>query len=54
MRYVPPLEYREPFWFDAFDGDWAVRNKANGSARPAATRPRRQHIYEGFVHTFYR
>ncbi len=31
VRYVPPLEYRETFWFDAFDGDWAVRNKSNGN-----------------------
>ena len=32
VRYVPPLEYRESFWFDAFDGDWAVRNKSNGNS----------------------
>ncbi|MGB2806114.1 MAG: alpha-glucuronidase family glycosyl hydrolase, partial [Sedimentisphaerales bacterium] len=32
IRYVPPLEYRESFWFDAFDGDWAVRNKCNGNS----------------------
>jgi hypothetical protein len=34
VRYVPPLEYRETFWYDGFDPDWAVRNKYNGM-RPA-------------------
>jgi hypothetical protein len=53
IRYVPALEYREPFWFDAFDGDWAVRNKSNGN-RPRLDEKRGgKHTYEGFVHTFY-
>ncbi len=53
-RYCPTLEYREPYWFDAFDADWAVRNKANGQ-RPALDAKRGgKHIYEGFVHTFNR
>lgn len=29
---VPVLEYREPFVFDAFDGDWCARNRMNSSA----------------------
>ncbi|MHC4703211.1 MAG: DUF4838 domain-containing protein [Planctomycetota bacterium] len=50
----PALEYREPYWFDAFDADWAVRNKYNGQ-RPALDAKRGgKHIYEGFVHTFNR
>lgn len=54
VRYVPPLEYREPFWFDAFDADWAVRNKSNGAnTRLDETRGGKQ-VYEGFVHTFSR
>ncbi|MHC4170583.1 MAG: DUF4838 domain-containing protein [Planctomycetota bacterium] len=54
VRYSPGLEYREPYWFDAFDADWAVRNKANGQ-RPALDAKRGgKHIYEGFVHTFNR
>jgi len=53
IRYVPPLEYREPFWFDAFDGDWAVRNKCNGHAERLDTKRGGKHVYEGFVHTFY-
>lgn len=52
IRYVPILEYREPFWFDAFDPDWAVRNKSNGN-RPALDAKRGgKHTYQGFVHTF--
>ncbi len=52
IRYVPTLEYREPYWFDAFDADWAVRNKSNGQ-RPALDAKRGgKHVYEGFVHTF--
>jgi len=53
VRYVPTLEYREPYWFDAFDGDWAVRNKCNGH-RPGLDEKRGgKHTYQGFVHTFY-
>lgn len=53
IRYVPALEYRSPFWFDAFDGDWAVRNKCNGQAHRLDDKRGGRHIYEGFVHTFY-
>jgi hypothetical protein len=53
IRYTPPLEYRCPFWFDAFDGDWAVRNKCNGQAHRLDEKRGGKHIYEGFVHTFY-
>jgi hypothetical protein len=53
MRFKPPLEYREPFWYVAFDHVWAARNKANGiRAGGDALRGGRQ-TYEGFVHTFY-
>jgi hypothetical protein len=53
IRYVPPLEYRSAFWFDAFDGDWAVRNKCNGQSHRLDGKQGGKHIYEGFVHTFY-
>lgn len=53
VRYVPVLEYREPYWFDAFDGDWAVRNKCNGHAERLDAKRGGKHIYQGFVHTFY-
>jgi len=53
VRYVPRLEYREPFWFSAFDGDWAARNRCNG-ARPTLDEKRGgKHVIQGFVHTFY-
>ena len=52
--YVPPLEYRESFWFDAFDIDWAVRNKCNGNRYQLDEKRGGHHQYEGFVHTFYR
>ena len=30
-KQVPVLEYREPFTFDCFDGDWCARNRVNSS-----------------------
>ena len=53
VRYVPPLEYRESFWFDAFDGDWAVRNKSNGNSERLDAKRGGKHSYQGFVHTFF-
>jgi len=53
VRYVPVLEYRSPYWFDAFDGNWAARNKCNGQAHRLDDKRGGRHIYEGFVHTFY-
>ena len=53
IRYVPALEFRESFWFDAFDGDWAVRNKCNGHTHRLDAKRGGKHIYQGFVHTFY-
>ncbi len=31
-KKIPALEYREPFTFDCFDGDWCARNRVNSSA----------------------
>jgi hypothetical protein len=53
IRHVPLLEYRETFWFDAFDGDWAVRNKSNGNSERLDDKRGGKHTYEGFVHTFF-
>jgi hypothetical protein len=53
LRHLPPLEYRESFWFDALDGDWAVRNKCNGHSDRLDGPRGGKHAYEGFVHTFY-
>ncbi len=52
-REQPAFEYREPFWYHAFDGDWAARNYANGH-RPALTSRHGGKIeYVGFVHTSF-
>jgi len=52
-RFVPILEYREPFFFHAFDGDWAVRNQSNGHSERLDAMRGGHHTYKGFVHTFY-
>ena len=54
IRYVPPLEYRELWWYDAFDGDWSVRNKCNGHRHQWDSRRGGGHRFEGYVHTFYK
>jgi len=53
VRYVPPLEYREPYWYSALDADWAVRNKVNGDYMPLKGMRGGKFEIEGFVHTFY-
>jgi hypothetical protein len=53
IRYAPPLQYREPFWFVAFDPVWAAWNKANGIRAGGDEAHGGRHVYEGFVHTFY-
>jgi len=52
-RQVPVLEYREPFFWDAFDGDWAVRNRANGMQARLDDARGGQITYQGFVHTAF-
>ena len=34
VRYVPPFDYREPYWDAAHNRDWAVRNKVYGRFVP--------------------
>ncbi len=52
-RYVPPFEYRYPYWKDAFDPDWAVRNKSNGP--DALSAPQYGgNMTHGGVHTFFK
>ncbi len=52
VRYVPVFEYREPYWLDAFDVDWAVRNRVNGNRPDINIKQGGHHTYQGFVHTF--
>jgi len=50
--YIPPLEYREPFYTSAFDGDWAARNRMNSSAARLEEKHGGKITYSHFVHTF--
>jgi len=50
---TPILEYREPFYSDAFDADWAARNKANSNSARLDERRGGKVAYSHFVHTFY-
>ena len=54
FRYIPPLEYRELWWYDAFDKDWSVRNKCNGHKHQLDATRGGRHQFEGYVHTFYK
>ncbi len=55
-RQVPVLEYREPFTYDCFDGDWCARNRVNSSAaRLGPQHGGKVRFGSGFfVHTFNR
>ena len=53
VRYVPPVEYREPYWDCAFDRDWAARNRINGTHMPLTAETGGKEVIEGFVHTFF-
>lgn len=51
--YKPVFEYREPFWYIAFDPIWAVRNRVNGNHFRIPDEWGGCIRYKGFVHTFY-
>lgn len=53
IREKPAFEYREPFWFTAFDADWAWHNECNGNSFPIPPDQGGHIIYKGFVHTSY-
>ena len=55
-RQVPVLEYREPFTFDCFDGDWCARNRVNSSSGRLGPQHGGKVRFAGgfFVHTFNR
>jgi len=50
---IPVLEYREPFYTDAFDADWAARNKMNSNSAHLDEQRGGKVAYSHFVHTFY-
>lgn len=53
VQEKPAFEYREPFWYPAFDGDWSARNCVNGHRAFLTERHGGRIEYVGFVHTFY-
>lgn len=53
LREVPAFEARDPFWFHAFDEEWAVRNGSNSHHSRLTERTGGKVIYSGFVHTYY-
>ena len=53
LRDRPAFEYREPFWFAAFDGPWAARHFYNGQSARLTAELGDKITYKGFVHTFY-
>ena len=52
LRGKPRLEYREVFWTEAFDGDWAARNRLNSNSARLEDRHGGKVAYGPFVHTF--
>ena len=50
---IPILEYREPYYTDAFDADWAARNKMNSNSAHLDEQRGGKVAYSHFVHTFY-
>ncbi|MFH1538617.1 MAG: DUF4838 domain-containing protein [bacterium] len=53
VEQKPAFEYREPFFYHAFDPDWAARNRANGTRPPLTKKHGGKIQYSHFVHTFY-
>jgi hypothetical protein len=52
-RARPAFELREPFWYPAFDPQWAVRHGCNGQSARIPPELGGCVTYKGFVHTFY-
>lgn len=53
LREKPAFEYRESFWYPAFDADWSWRNGGNGQSSKLTPEKGGRISYKGFVHTFY-
>jgi hypothetical protein len=52
IHQKPSFEYREPYYTEAFDGDWAARNRTNGNAQHLDESMGGKVSYGAFVHTF--
>jgi hypothetical protein len=48
----PAFEYREPFFWEAFDRDWAARNRVNGQHARLDASTGGKVTYYPFVHSF--
>ncbi|MGI8604441.1 MAG: DUF4838 domain-containing protein [Verrucomicrobiales bacterium] len=53
VREKPIFEYREVYWYPAFDADWSWKNFGNGDSSGLAPEKGGRISYKGFVHTFY-
>ena len=52
-RQKPAFEYREPFFTEAADTDWAARNRVNGQSQRLDEPAGGKLQYYPFVHSFY-
>ncbi|MCX8155946.1 MAG: DUF4838 domain-containing protein [Verrucomicrobiae bacterium] len=52
-RYTPVFESRDPYWYVAFNKEWAVRNFSNSQSAGIPEEMGGCIRYKGFVHTFY-
>ena len=53
VRESPTFEARDPFWYHAFDRDWARRNGSNSMHARLTDEDGGKIVYQGFVHTFF-
>ncbi len=53
VRLKPAFESRDPFWFPAFQPDWAFHNLSNSQSAGLTDDTGGCIRYKGFVHTFY-
>lgn len=54
-HFVPALELRDPYYYDAFVEDWSLRNRTSSSKIPLPTAwgGAQEHTREGLSHTFH-
>jgi hypothetical protein len=52
-REKPAFEARDPYWYTAFQREWAVRNFSNSQSAGIPPELGDSIRYRGFVHTFY-
>lgn len=50
--YVPVLEIRDPYYWEAFNGTWSLRNRTNSPNAPVPAEWGGHKAYALFVHTF--